>query len=116
MVIIAAVVANVYAAWADFARGPLAVDNAIRVGVPTALLPVLGVLKSAGAAGLLLGLLGVPYLGVAAGIGLVLFFLGAIVIHLRAREHDFIRTTIGYLLLMVAALAAAVTLDLRPPG
>ena len=107
-VTVAAIVANVYAATADFARGDLALTNSIKVGVPTSWLPVLGTLKTAGALGLLLGLLGVPYIGVAAAIGLVLFFLGAIGFHLRAHEHHFIITTVGYFLLAAAALVASI--------
>jgi hypothetical protein len=87
------------------------VANSIKVGVPTSWLPMLGTLKVAGAAGLLLGLLGVRYIGVAAAVGLVLFFLGAIGVHLRAREHHFITTTVGYFVLAAAALVAAVTLE-----
>jgi hypothetical protein len=112
VVIVAAIAANGYAAWADFARGEIAVANANKVGVPLTWLPVLGTLKVAGGVGLLLGLLGVPYIGVAAAIGLVLFFLGAVGAHLRARETRFVRTTVGYLLLAIAALAASVTLQL----
>jgi hypothetical protein len=111
VVTIAAIAANLYAAWADFTQGTVAVANATKVGVPTSWLPMLGTLKTAGALGLLLGLLGVPYIGVAAAIGLVLFFLGAIGTHLHAHEHRFLRTTVGYLLLAAAALAAALTLE-----
>jgi hypothetical protein len=57
---------------------------AAEVGVLPAQLPLLGVLKLAGAIGLLLGLLNVPYIGIAAAIGLVIYFIGAIVAHLRA--------------------------------
>jgi hypothetical protein len=57
-----------------------------KAGVPESWLTTLGVLKVSGAAGLLLGLLGVPYIGAAAALGLVLFFIGAIVVHVRARD------------------------------
>jgi membrane-bound ClpP family serine protease len=82
--------------------------NSVRVGVPSAWLPALGTLKIAGAAGLLLGLLGVRYIGITAAAGLVLFFLGAIGVHLHAREHRHIITTAGYFLLAAASLAASV--------
>ena len=45
----------------------------------------LEVLKRAGAAGPLLGLLGLRYLGTAAAIGLTIFFAGALATHVRAR-------------------------------
>jgi len=76
--------------------------------VPSTWLPALGTLKIAGAAGLLLGLLGIRYIGIAAAAGLVLFFLGAIGVHLRAREHRHIFTAAGYFLLAAASLAASV--------
>ena len=106
-VTIATAAANVGAAMADFTRADFALGNSVRVGVPSSWLPVLGTLKLAGAAGILLGLAGVRYIGVAAAAGLVLFFLGAVGAHLRAREHHHIVTTIGYLLLAGATLAAS---------
>lgn len=108
IVTVAAIVANIYAAAADFTRADFALANSIKVGVPASWLPILGALKTAGALGLLLGLAGVPYIGVAAAIGLVLFFLGAIGVHLRAHEHHFITTTVGYFLMATAALVAAI--------
>src|SRR5437588_248599 len=79
-----------------------------RVGVPESWLTFpIGTLKVAGALGLLLGLAGVPLIGTAAAIGLVLFFLGAIGAHLRAHEHHHVITTVGYLALASASLAAS---------
>jgi hypothetical protein len=106
--ILAAVVANVVAALADFTKARFATETAVEVGVPQSWLPVLGTLKTAGAAGLAISLLGVPYLGLAAAIGLVLFFLGAIVVHLRAHEFHHIVATVGYLALTVGALSAEI--------
>jgi DoxX-like family len=45
-------------------------------------------LKVAGAVRLLVGI-GVPPIGVAAAIGLILFFIAAITTHLRARDYSF---------------------------
>jgi hypothetical protein len=59
--------------------------------------------KAAGALGLLIGI-GVPLIGIAAGIGLVLFFIGAIVTHLRAHDYSF-GLAVVFLVLAVAALA-----------
>src|SRR5690242_20579686 len=59
-----------------------------RAGVPESWLPLLGTLKAAGVVGLLVGI-GVPPLGLAAALGVVLFFVGAIVIHVRARYYAF---------------------------
>jgi hypothetical protein len=108
VITVAAIVANIGAAMADFTRANFALANSVRVGVPSFWLPTLGMLKVAGAVGLLLGLLGVQYIGVAAAVGLVLFFLGAIGVHLRAHEHHHIITTVGYFLLATATLVASI--------
>lgn len=59
LITVAAIVANAGAAMADFTQADFALANSVRVGVPSTWLPALGTLKAAGAAGLLLGLLGV---------------------------------------------------------
>ncbi|WP_406039286.1 DoxX family protein [Micromonospora sp. NBC_00898] len=66
----------------------------------------IGTLKTAGAVGLLLGLLGVPLVGAAAAAGLVLFFACAVHTHLLARDYSaqFVLAN-GFLLLSGAALA-----------
>lgn len=104
----AAIAANAGAAVADFARARFVLANSARVGVPESWLPALGMLKAAGAAGLLVGLAGVRLIGIAAAAGLVLFFVGAIATHLRARVYD-ISAPGGFLALAVAALVLAVT-------
>jgi DoxX-like family len=53
------------------------------LGIPQGWLFPLGALKAAGALGLLAGI-GVPLLVVAAAAGLVLFFVGAVIIHVHA--------------------------------
>jgi hypothetical protein len=85
---------------ADFVAKP-----ATEVGVTRSQLPLLGALKLAGAIGLLLGLLGVPYIGVAAAIGLVVYFIGAVVAHVRARA--FYNIYAPALFLAIAALTLA---------
>ena len=60
-----------------------------RVGVPESWLTFpIGTLKVAGALGLLLGLAGVPLIGTAAAIGLVLYFVCAIYTHVRAGDYS----------------------------
>ncbi|GAA3254733.1 DoxX family protein [Nonomuraea helvata] len=81
------ITANLGIAVADFARAKFVLANAAEVNVPQAWLPTLGALKAAGSAGLLLGLLGVPAVGRMAAAGLVLFFVGAVVAHVRARAY-----------------------------
>jgi hypothetical protein len=85
-VIITVIVLNAGIGVADLLKARFVLATSAAVDVPPSWLPMLGTLKLAGAAGLTLGLLGVPALGVAAGIGLVLFYVGAIVAHLRARK------------------------------
>ena len=73
-----------------------------KVGVSESWLTTLGILKAAGALGLLVGIR-VPLIGIAAAIGLVLFFLAAVITHLRAHDHSF-GLAVVFLLLAVAAL------------
>lgn len=73
--------------------------------MPCSWLPTLGTLKVAGAIGLVVGLLGLPAIGMAAATGLVLFFIGAVVVHLRARVLYNIAFPGGYLALSAASLA-----------
>lgn len=87
VVTVLAVVANAAIALADLAHARFVVANAASVGVPESWVVPLGLLKAAGAAGLLLGLLGVPLIGTLAAGGLVLFFVGAVLAHLRARNY-----------------------------
>src|SRR5215213_7988748 len=63
--------------------------------VPRAWWPWLGAAKVAGAVGLLIGLF-VPVIGVAAGIGLVLYFTGAVVTVIRARWYTHIPFPLVY--------------------
>jgi hypothetical protein len=106
-VIWATVLANAGIAAADLAKAPFVLANSARVGVPPRLLPVLALLKAAGAAGLLLGLLGVRPLGIAAGVGLVLFYVGATAAHVRARALRTIVFPGLYLALAAGSLALA---------
>jgi hypothetical protein len=78
------ILANAAVVVADLRRAEFVVANSVEVGVPLSRLPLFAMLKTAGVAGLLLGLLGVPVVGVAAAIGLILFFTGALVTHVRA--------------------------------
>lgn len=60
-----------------------------RTGVPeTWLVFPIGLLKVAGAAGLLLGVLGVPLVGTAAAIGLILYFVCAAYTHVRVGDYS----------------------------
>lgn len=58
-------------------------------GIPRKYVPVLGSLLAAGTAGLLAGL-AVPVLGNLAAVGLILYFIGAIIAHLRVGSRDIV--------------------------
>lgn len=97
------IAANSFMATADLMHHEFVLSNSAKVGVPESWLTTLGLLKAAGAAGLLLGLIGVPLIGSAAAIGLIAFFVGAIVTHLRAGDYS-LGFPATFLLLAVAAL------------
>jgi hypothetical protein len=63
-----------------------------------------GILLASGALGLLIGF-GVPLLGTAAAIGLVLYFICALSAHLRARDPG-VGGAVSFLVLAVLALLA----------
>jgi hypothetical protein len=102
------IVANVAVAVADLAGARFVLANMKEVGVPRSWLVPLGVVKGAGAAGLLLGLLSLRFLGTAAAIGLVVFFAGALATHMRARVFHNIAFPGAFFALAVAATALAV--------
>jgi len=97
-------VVNLAAAIADFARAQFVLDNAAAVHLSDRSITPLGVLKAAGAAGLIVGLFGVPVIGLAAAVGLVLFFIGAVAFHVRYRVYHNIGFPLTFLALAVATL------------
>ncbi|MFF9340420.1 DoxX family protein [Streptomyces sp. NPDC014773] len=62
-------------------------SQADKMDVPRSWMPLLGALLGSGAVGLVAGF-AVPLLGVAAAIGLVLYFLGALWVHLRVGDYQ----------------------------
>ncbi|PJN29724.1 DoxX family protein [Kitasatospora sp. CB02891] len=89
-------------AFLTFTRNPQVTASMTKVGVPDSWLPWLGTAKAAGALGLLAGLL-VPPLGVAAAVGLMLYFVGAAVSHLRVKDYA-VAPVVVLTLLSAAAL------------
>lgn len=102
---IVCIVANAAIAAADYVKADLVLKNSAEVGVPARALPYLATLKLAGAIGLVAGLAGLRWLGVAAGVGLLLFFVGAVVAHVRARVFHNLAFPGLYLLLAGASAA-----------
>jgi hypothetical protein len=92
---------------ADLAKARFVVANSAEVGVPREALPLLAALKGAGAAGLVLGLLGLDAIGIAAAAGLVAFFICAVAAHVRARVFYNIAFPGAYLALAAASLGLA---------
>lgn len=66
-------------------RAQQVVDSMNAVGVPSRMYPVLAACEIAGAIGLIAGIWFVP-LGVAAAVGVVLYFLGAVGAHVRKSD------------------------------
>jgi hypothetical protein len=106
VVTILAAGANVFAAAVDFIRPQWLLDTMGKVGVAESWLPVLGILKAAGALGLLIGI-AVPTVGIAAAAGLTLFFVGAIATHLRAHNYSLVMPAM-FLIAAVGTLALGI--------
>jgi hypothetical protein len=106
VVTLLAIAANAFSGVAALVHFRPILPGMARAGVPESWLAFpIGTLKTAGALGLLLGLLGVPLIGTAAAIGLILFFVCALYTHLRAGDYSAqFGLAIGFLLLAVAAL------------
>ena len=102
VVTVLAAAANLFSAAADFVRYEQVAINMAKAGVPESWMTTLGILKAAGALGLLVGFV-VPPIGVAAAVGLTLFFVGAIVTHLHGHFYAF-SLPVTFLTLAVATL------------
>ncbi|MFC7546134.1 DoxX family protein [Plantactinospora sp. GCM10030261] len=96
--------ANAAEVVAKAVRAPFVMRNSAEVGLAPRWIPYLAVVEGAGVAGLTLGLLGLPLIGLAAAIGLVLFFVGAVGAHIRARVFHNIAFPAAFLVLAVAAV------------
>ena len=105
-VVVTVITALVTAAIAipDFIPAGFVLANSAKVHVPRSWLPMLGALKLAGALGLLVGVVGLPVIGIAAATGLVLYFIGAVIAHVRARVFYNIAFPGAYLGLSAASL------------
>ncbi|KOG41092.1 DoxX family protein [Streptomyces decoyicus] len=105
--LLAAVMAG-FSAASVFFRAKWVVQPMADYGIPGSWLPWLGTAKAAGAAGLLAGLF-LPMVGVAAGIGLVLYFAGAVVAVVRARWYAHILFPLLYAAPVIGALVLGFT-------
>jgi DoxX-like family len=88
VVTVLAAAANGFSGVAALVHFHLIVPGMVKVGVPRSWLTFpIGTLKTAGALGLLVGLV-VPEVGTAASAGLVLFFVCAVYTHVLARDYS----------------------------
>ncbi len=100
--------ATAFSGYNKVTRNPQLVEQlTTKLGVPRRLIPVLGALLLAGAVGIVAGIWWAP-IGIAATACFVLYFLGAVITHVRAKDWAGVVPT-G--LLMVFS-AAALTLRL----
>ncbi|MEV0343669.1 DoxX family protein [Nocardia sp. NPDC050713] len=79
-------------AWMNFVRHPIPVAAAKEVRVPQSWMLPLGSLLAAGALGLVAGF-AIPIIGIAAATGLVLYFIGAVIAHLRVADFHLARVS-----------------------
>jgi hypothetical protein len=103
---ILAALANGFAASLNFVGAESVKVVADRVRVSREWMVPLGMLLASGAVGLLAGF-AVPALGTAAAIGLVLYFICAVIAHVRVRDRQ-IGGAVFFLLLAAAALTTNV--------
>lgn len=104
-VVIAAVfsLALIGSAFGKFTRNPRIVESMTPLGVPPGWYGWLGAAELAGALGLLVGIAVAP-LAVAAAIGLILYFVGAVAAHLRVRDVTGLSAPVSMLAFAVVAL------------
>lgn len=108
--IVAAMVA--FSAIAKIRRDPRVVRTIHEVvGFPLAYFPLLAACEFAGALGLVLGIFW-PVLGIVAGVGLALYFIGAILAHVRA--GDFAGVGPAFFMWVAVTVALGVRLHLGP--
>lgn len=79
------VIVLIGSAGAKLAKAAPILEQMSTVGVPTKALPLLAAAEIAGAIGLVVGFFWWP-IGVAAAVGVVLYFVGAVIAHLRVKD------------------------------
>ncbi|CAL9340239.1 hypothetical protein SUDANB95_00252 [Actinosynnema sp. ALI-1.44] len=95
-----------FSAFSVFTKAKWVVEPLADYGVPRSWWTWLGIAKALGAIGLVVGLF-VPVVGVAAAVGLVVYFTGAVVTVLRAKSYGHVAFPLIYMAPAVAVLALA---------
>lgn len=108
IITILAAVANIYAATNDFRRLDWVLANMQRLGIEPKRLSTLGILKTAGGLGLLAGFAN-PLIGIVAGVGLMVFFVVAVIVTLQARWYSHLSFPLVWLALAAGSLLLRIT-------
>jgi hypothetical protein len=105
-----AIAANAFSGIAAMLHWRQILPGMVKAGVPESWLTFpIGTLKTAGAIGLVVGLAGIPVIGAAAGIGLILFFVCALYTHVRAHDYT---AQFGLAILFLSLAVASLVLTL----
>ncbi|WP_245855975.1 DoxX family protein [Bacillus oleivorans] len=104
-----AILTNLFSATLDFIRYEKVLTKMASAKVPLSWVNLLGVLKAAGAIGLIVGFF-IPLIGDAAATGLVLFYIGAIITHLRVRDYS-IGLATAFLLFPASSLILGIAVN-----
>ncbi|MCP9621218.1 DoxX family protein [Nocardia otitidiscaviarum] len=96
-----------FSAFSLLRRVSWVVDPLVRYGVPQSWWTPLGLAKAAGSIGLVVGLF-VPVIGVLAAVGLILYFLGAVVTVLRAGSYGTVVFPVLYLVPVAITLGLGI--------
>ena len=94
-------------ATAQLAGNKVVMANLVHLGLPLRIIPFLASCLIAGGLGLVVGVWYHP-LGIAAAVGLVLYFVGALIAHLRKADFKGLPAPILFLVLAGAALSLLV--------
>lgn len=92
-----------FSAVGKLTKNPAVIPIMEQVGVPADKIPVLAYLEIAGAIGLVVGLFWWP-IGVAAAVGVTLYFLGAVIAHLRVKDTKGVGPAAFLTVVAIAAL------------
>ena len=99
-----------FSAYALLTHKKFVMEPIERLGIPRSWWPWLASAKAAGAAGLVVGLF-VPVIGVVAGICLVAYFVGAVIIAVMRRWYAHIPVPLLYVVPVIAALSVGLAAD-----
>jgi DoxX-like protein len=89
---------------AQISRNKVILENLAHLGIPRGMLPFLATCLIAGGVGLMAGLW-YPPLGIAAAVGLVLYFVGALIAHVRKGDVKGLPAPMLFLILAGVALS-----------